>query len=231
MASLEPVEVSRVHPCCRHRWGRRTALRVWRSRQVPLRALVGTGPILEGNRWHPDRHAARQSGTVWIQRDGLRENANVWDRCAPVDAGARRCERGTVTPRGRFDVVASADGRVVYLAFAPATRDIIFDDSLTWMQRPWTRTRGVRLDPHGVSDENPYGVAEMRWPLAGIQYLRRQAVREHASPPPLPQFYPARRLARRPTVRGHVRAAVKRSEGSASQSQPCKLRVIIGATT
>jgi hypothetical protein len=99
----------------------------------------------------------------WIQRDGLRENANVWDRCAPVDAGARRCERGTVTPRGRFDVVASADGRVVYLAFAPATRDIIFDDSLTWMQRPWTRTRGVRLDPHGVSDENPYGVAEMRF--------------------------------------------------------------------
>ncbi len=86
----------------------------------------------------------------WIQRDGLRENANVWDRCAPVDAGARRCERGTVTPRGRFDVVASADGRVVYLAFAPATRDIIFDDSLTWMQRPWWRTRGTRLDPQSV---------------------------------------------------------------------------------
>src|SRR5438034_8887095 len=38
-----------------------------------------------------------------------------------------------------------------------------------------------------------------------MQYLRRQAVREHASPPPLPQFDPARRLARRPTVRGHVR--------------------------
>ncbi len=74
----------------------------------------------------------------WIQRDGLRENANVWDRCAPVDAGAKRCERGTLAPRGRFDVVASADGRVVYLAFAPANRDIIFDDSLTWMQRPWT---------------------------------------------------------------------------------------------
>src|SRR5438093_1594296 len=64
MASLEPVEVSRVHPCCRYRRGRRTALRVWRSRQVPLRALVGTGPILEGNRWHPDRHAARQPGTL-----------------------------------------------------------------------------------------------------------------------------------------------------------------------
>jgi len=99
----------------------------------------------------------------WIQRDGLRENAKVWDRCAPVDAGARRCERETVTPPGRLDVVASADGRVVYLAFAPATRDIIFDDSLTWMQRPWWRTRGGRLDPHGVSDENPYGVAEMRF--------------------------------------------------------------------
>ena len=99
----------------------------------------------------------------WIQRDGLRENAKVWDRCAPVDAGARRCERGTVTPPGRLDVVASADGRVVYLAFAPATGDIIFDESLTRMQRPWWRTRGVRLDPHGVSDENPYGVAEMRF--------------------------------------------------------------------
>ena len=98
----------------------------------------------------------------WIQRDGLRENAKVWDRCAPVDAGARRCERGTVTPPGRLDVVASADGRVVYLAFAPATRDIIFDESLTRMQRPRWRTRGVRLDPHGVSEENPYGVAEMR---------------------------------------------------------------------
>ncbi len=97
-----------------------------------------------------------------IQRDGLRENAKVWDRCAPVDAGARRCERETVTPPGRLDVVASADGRVVYLAFAPATRDIIFDESLTRMQRPWWRTRGVRLDPHGVSEENPYGVAEMR---------------------------------------------------------------------
>jgi hypothetical protein len=99
----------------------------------------------------------------WIQRDGLQQNANVWDRCAPVGAGARRCERGTVTPRGRFDVVAAADGRVVYLAFAPATRDIIFDDSLTWMQRPWWRTRGARLDPHGVSDANPYGVAEFRF--------------------------------------------------------------------
>ena len=98
----------------------------------------------------------------WIQRDGLQQNAKVWDRCAPVDAGARRCERETVTPRGRFDVVASADGRVVYVAFAPATRDIVFDDSLTWMQRRWWHTRGVRLDPHGVSDENPYGAAEFR---------------------------------------------------------------------
>jgi hypothetical protein len=98
----------------------------------------------------------------WIRRDGLRENANIWDRCTAVGAGARRCERRTAAPSGRFDVVARADGRVVYLAFAPATRDIIFDDSLTRMQRPWWRTRGARLDPHGVSDANPYGVAEMR---------------------------------------------------------------------
>jgi len=60
-------------------------------------------------------------------------------------------------------VVASADGRVVYLAFAPATRDISFDVSLTRMQRPWWRTRGTRLDPHGVSEENPYGAAEFRF--------------------------------------------------------------------
>jgi len=98
----------------------------------------------------------------WIGRDGLRQNVKVWDRCAPVGAGARRCERETVTPPGRFDVVASADGRVVYVAFAPATRDIDFDVSLSRMQRPWWRTRGARLDPHGVSDANPYGVAEMR---------------------------------------------------------------------
>jgi len=99
----------------------------------------------------------------WFQRDGLQKNAKVWDRCAPVDAGGRRCERETVTPPGRLDVVASADGRVVYLAFAPATRDIIFDVSLTRMQRPWWRTRGARLDPHGVSEANPYGAAEFRF--------------------------------------------------------------------
>ena len=99
----------------------------------------------------------------WFQRDGLQKNAKVWDRCAPVDAGGRRCERETVTPPGRLDVVASADGRVVYLAFAPATRDISFDVSLTRMQRPWWRTRGTRLDPHGVSEENPYGAAEFRF--------------------------------------------------------------------
>src|SRR5213594_1988334 len=73
----------------------------------------------------------------WIWRDALQQNAKVWDRCTPVDAGARRCERETVARPGRFDVVAAADGRVVYMAFAPATRDIVFDDSLTWMQRPW----------------------------------------------------------------------------------------------
>lgn len=98
----------------------------------------------------------------WIRRDGLPQHAKVWDQCAPVDAGGGRCVRRTAAPWGRFAVVTAADGRVVYLAFAPATRDIIFDDSLTRMQRPWTRTRGVRLDPHGVSDANPYGVAELR---------------------------------------------------------------------
>jgi len=98
----------------------------------------------------------------WIEHDGLRESANVWDRCVPVDAGAKRCARETVRPPGRFDMVAAADGRVVYLAFAPATRDIVFDLALTRMQGAWIRKRGARLDPHGVSEENPYGAAEMR---------------------------------------------------------------------
>lgn len=98
----------------------------------------------------------------WVRRDELPQNANVWDRCEPVGAGARRCTRGTAAPAGRFDVVATSDGRTVYLAFAPATRDIVFDDSLTRMQVLWIRTRGVRFDPHGLSDENTYGVAEMR---------------------------------------------------------------------
>lgn len=98
----------------------------------------------------------------WVRRDELPQNAKVWDQCTPVDAGARRCERGTAAPGGRFVAVAAADGRVVYLAFAPASRDITFDDSLTRMQGYWIRSHGVQLDAHGVSEGNPYGVAEMR---------------------------------------------------------------------
>ena len=81
---------------------------------------------------------------------------------AGPDADAALGGAGFVA-RDRAPVVASADGRVVYLAFAPATRDISFDVSLTRMQRPWWRTRGTRLDPHGVSEENPYGAAEFRF--------------------------------------------------------------------
>jgi hypothetical protein len=98
----------------------------------------------------------------WVLRDGLTPDAQVWDRCTPVDAGAQRCERRTVAPAGHFTMVAAADGRVVYMAYAPEIRDIVFDDSLTWMQRDWILKRGARLDPRGVTEENPHGVAEMR---------------------------------------------------------------------
>src|SRR5216110_3194903 len=44
----------------------------------------------------------------WIEHDGLRESAKVWDRCVPVDAGAKRCARETARPPGRGDHVESA---------------------------------------------------------------------------------------------------------------------------
>jgi hypothetical protein len=98
----------------------------------------------------------------WAGHDGLAPDANVWDRCAAVDGGAKRCERRTANPPGHFVAVATADGRVVYLAFAPETRDIVFDDTLTRMQAAWILKRGAQLDPHGVSEANTHGVAEMR---------------------------------------------------------------------
>ena len=96
------------------------------------------------------------------QRDELSQTATVWDHCTPVDAGPRRCVRNNKSPWGNLDVVAGSDGRALYLSFAPGTRSRVFDDSLSRMQQGWVRPRGIHMDPHGVSEANPHGVAEMR---------------------------------------------------------------------
>jgi hypothetical protein len=55
---------------------------------------------------------------------------------------------------------------VLYLSFAPSKseygtgRDLIFDKELSVMQQRWARTRKVRMDPHGVNEANPRGIAE-----------------------------------------------------------------------
>lgn len=103
-------------------------------------------------------------------RDELGQGESVWDRCDPVAGGARRCIRSSEwrslsdvanPPRIRWDVVAAADGRVVYLAFSHPGH-AAFDDTVNYMTQRWVRARGVRLNPGGVSDANPYGIAEMR---------------------------------------------------------------------
>ena len=93
----------------------------------------------------------------------LRQSVEVWDRCEPLDAGARRCERALDSPWGRLQVVVTSDGKVPYLAFAPPTpREESVDDSIQVMSRQWGRAKGVRMDWHGVSESSPWGVAEMR---------------------------------------------------------------------
>ncbi len=98
-----------------------------------------------------------------IVREGLTPDAVVWGKgCANLDGGARRCEHQTTAPVGQIVVVVASDHHVLYVSFAPATRDPAFDDSLSLMQRQWARVPGVRMDPHGVSEQHPTGVAEMR---------------------------------------------------------------------
>ena len=93
----------------------------------------------------------------------LRQGAEVWERCEPLGSGARRCERALAEPWGRLQVVVTSDGKVPYLAFAPATpRETSVDDSIQVMTRQWARAKGVRVDPHDVSESNPWGVMEMR---------------------------------------------------------------------
>ena len=93
--------------------------------------------------------------------DDIRPDQEIWERCAPV-GDARRCVRRNVTPGGELAVVVDADNRVLYMSFAPEPRSVGFDDSLSAMQRRWARGEDVKMDPHGISEQSPVGIAEMR---------------------------------------------------------------------
>ena len=97
-----------------------------------------------------------------VQHDGMRPGQTIWERCDQLASGARRCEHRNASPWGQLDVVVGTDGRVLYLSFAPGTRSKAFDDSLSRMQQRWARARSVKMYPHGVSEENPRGIAEFR---------------------------------------------------------------------
>jgi hypothetical protein len=96
----------------------------------------------------------------------LRQDNVPWGKCEDLGSGVRRCERHTTWVWGRLEALAGPDGRVLYLSFAPSKseygtgRDLIFDKELSVMQQRWARTRKVRMDPHGVNEANPRGIAE-----------------------------------------------------------------------
>ena len=95
--------------------------------------------------------------------NALRGVVDVWERCDTLEGSARRCERRLESPAGTLRIVAARDGTVPYVAFAPGTpREQATDDSLQVMTRQWARAKGVRVDPHDVSESNPRGVMEMR---------------------------------------------------------------------
>ena len=94
--------------------------------------------------------------------NALRGVVEVWERCDTLAGGARRCERRLESPTGTLRIVEARDGTVPYVAFAPEPREVAFDDSLDVMERQWARTKGVKTDPHDVSESNPRGIAEMR---------------------------------------------------------------------
>jgi hypothetical protein len=89
-----------------------------------------------------------------------------WATCKDLGGGFKRCERDLSWVAGTFEAVAVPGGRVIYIAFAPALNqpqiglDRMFDDDLSRMQQQWAKTKGVRMDPHGVSEANPRGIAE-----------------------------------------------------------------------
>jgi hypothetical protein len=97
----------------------------------------------------------------------IRQDNMPWAKCEGARGSVRRCERVTSWIVGRLEAVAGPDGRVLYLSFAPLEseygtgRDLMFDNDLSGMQQRWARTKDVRMDPHGVSEANPRGIAEM----------------------------------------------------------------------
>ena len=101
-----------------------------------------------------------------IEQFLIRQDNMPWAKCEGPIGGVRRCERYTTWTAGRLEAVAGPDGRVLYLSFAPSPaeqgtgRDLMFDEDLSRMQQRWARTKNVRMDPHGVSEANPRGIAE-----------------------------------------------------------------------
>ena len=101
-----------------------------------------------------------------IEQFLIREDNRPWAKCDDLGSGVRRCERQTTWIWGRLEAVAWPDGRVLYLSFAPSKtedgtgRDVIFDKQMDVMGQAWARTRNVRMDPHGVNEANPRGIAE-----------------------------------------------------------------------
>ena len=101
-----------------------------------------------------------------IEQFLIRQDNMPWAKCEGARGSLRRCERYTTWIAGRIEAVAGPDGRVLYLSFAPSKsehgtgRDLIFDQELSGMQQQWARTRKVRMDPHGVNEANPRGIAE-----------------------------------------------------------------------
>ena len=96
----------------------------------------------------------------------IRQDNMPWAKCEGARGTIRRCERHLTWIAGRLEAVAGPDGRVLYISFEPAkseygtARDLMFDNDLSSMQRRWARTKNVRMDPHGVNEANPYGIAE-----------------------------------------------------------------------
>jgi len=139
-----------------------------------LAAACGVAIVLLGCATDPD-DADRAPFFLWGARPGMQLDSveqffirqdNVGWGCEDLGSGIRRCQRPTQWVYGRLEAVAGPDGRVFYIAFAPATseygtgRDVLFDEDLGSMERVWMRAKGVRFDPHGVSEASPKGTVD-----------------------------------------------------------------------
>jgi hypothetical protein len=141
----------------------------------PRRSLLLLGALALSACSNPDRDDLSPF-FLWGMRPGMQLDAveqfliqqdNVpWASCEGPVGGVRRCRRHTSWILGELEAVAGPDGRVLYLSFAPSPaeygtgRDLMFDEDLSRMQQRWARTKNVRMDPHGVSEANPRGIAE-----------------------------------------------------------------------